>query len=146
MTQLSPHFSLAELTVTSTGLANKPTGQALENLSYTAAQMEKVRAVLGHPIKVNSGYRSPAVNKAVGGTQTSAHSYGFAVDFICPGFGTPYQICQKLIQAGIKFDQLIHEKRSWVHIGFGLSTGVSFRQQILTLRPMDSRYLKGLVA
>lgn len=145
MTQLSPHFSLSELTTTSTGLANIPTGQLLKNLTYTAEQMEKVRAILGHPISVNSAYRSDAVNRAVGGVTTSAHSFGFAVDFVCPGFGNPYEVCAALIKAGMKFDQLIHEKRRWVHIGFGLKSGISHRQQVLTLPPQGGRYQAGLM-
>jgi putative chitinase len=146
MTQLSPHFSLAEMTVTSTGLPNTPTGQLLANLTYTAQQMEKVRAALGGlPIQVNSAYRSDAVNRAVGGVTTSAHSFGFAVDFVCPQFGTPYEVCAALIKAGIKFDQLIHEKRRWVHIGFGLKSGISNRNQVLTLPPQGGRYQAGLI-
>lgn len=146
MTQLSPHFSLAEMTVTSTGIANIPTGQYLKNLTYTAQQMEQVRTILGGlPIQVNSGFRCDAVNRAVGGVTTSAHSFGFAVDFVCPAFGTPYEICQALIKGGMKFDQLIHEKRRWVHIGFGLSTGVSHRNQVLTLPPAGGRYQPGLI-
>jgi putative chitinase len=145
MTQLTPHFSLAEMTTTSTGIPNIPTGQLLQNLNYTAQQMEKVRQILGTPIQINSAYRSDAVNRAVGGVTTSAHSYGFAVDFVSPKFGTPYEICAKLIAAGMKFDQLIHEKRRWVHIGFGLRTGISNRQQVLTLPPQGGRYLPGLV-
>ena len=146
MTQLSPNFSLAEMTVTSTGLANVPTGQLLQNLTYTAQQMEKVRAILGNkPIQVNSAYRSDAVNRAVGGVTTSAHSFGFAVDFVCPQFGTPYEVCEALIKGGMKFDQLIHEKRRWVHIGFGLKSGISNRQQVLTLPPQGGRYQAGLI-
>lgn len=68
MTQLSPHFSLAEMTTTSTGIPNVPTGVLLQNLTYTAQQMEKVRQILGgNPIQINSAYRSDAVNRAVGG-------------------------------------------------------------------------------
>lgn len=146
MTQLSPNFSLAEMTVTSTGLANVPTGQLLQNLTYTAQQMQKVRAILGNkPIQVNSAYRSDAVNRAVGGVTTSAHSFGFAVDFVCPAFGTPYEVCEALIKGGMKFDQLIHEKRRWVHIGFGLKSGISNRQQVLTLPPQGGRYQAGLI-
>ena len=146
MTQLSPNFSLAEMTTTSTGLANTPTGQLLQNLTYTAQQMQKVRAILGNkPIQVNSAYRSDAVNRAVGGVTTSAHSFGFAVDFVCPAFGTPYEVCEALIKGGMKFDQLIHEKRRWVHIGFGLRTGISNRQQILTLPPQGGSYKAGLI-
>ena len=146
MTQLSPHFSLAEMTTTSTGIPNVPTGVLLQNLTYTAQQMEKVRQILGgNPIQINSAYRSDAVNRAVGGVTTSAHSYGFAVDFVCPKFGTPHDICAALIAAGMKFDQLIHEKRRWVHIGFGLRSGISNRQQVLTLPPQGGRYQAGLI-
>ena len=146
MTQLTPHFSLAEMTTTSTGIHNIPTGQALQNLTYTAQQMEKVRTILGNnPIKINSAYRSDAVNRAVGGVTTSAHSFGFAVDFVCPAFGTPYEVCAALIKAGMKFDQLIHEKRRWVHIGFGLKSGISNRNQVLTLPPVGGRYQAGLI-
>ena len=145
MTQLTPHFSLAEMTTTSTGIRNVPNKVQLANLLYTAQQMEKVRAVLGTSIQINSGFRSDAVNKAVGGVTTSAHSFGFGVDFISPQFGTPYEICAALIKAGIKFDQLIHEKRRWVHIGFGLKGGISHRQQVLTLPLAGGRYLPGLV-
>jgi zinc D-Ala-D-Ala carboxypeptidase len=146
MTQLSKNFSLSEMTVTSTGIPNVPAGQLLKNLTYTAQQMELVRAALGNkPIQVNSAYRSDAVNRAVGGVTTSAHSFGFAVDFVCPSFGTPYEVCAQLIKAGIKFDQLIHEKRRWVHIGFGLRSGISNRQQVLTLPPQGGRYMSGLI-
>lgn len=145
MTQLSPHFSLAEMTVTSTGITNVPTGQHLKNLTYTAQQMEKVRAILGGlPIQVNSGFRCDAVNRAVGGVTTSAHSFGFAVDFVCPAFGTPYEVCQALIKGGMKFDQLIMERNRWVHIGFGLKSGISHRQQVLTLPPKGNKYMAGL--
>jgi zinc D-Ala-D-Ala carboxypeptidase len=145
MTQLTPHFSLAEMTTTSTGLPNTPTGQLLANLTYTAQQMEIVRTILGKSISINSGYRSDAVNRKVGGVVTSAHSFGFGVDFVCPDFGTPYEICAKLIAAGMKFDQLIHEKRRWVHIGFGLKTGRSLRQQVLTLPVQGTQYKSGLI-
>lgn len=145
MTQLTPHFSLAEMTTTSTGIHNIPTGQDLQNLTYTAQQMEKVRTILGNnTIKINSAYRSDAVNRAVGGVTTSAHSFGFAVDFVCPAFGTPYEVCAALIKAGMKFDQLIMERNRWVHIGFGLKSGISYRQQILTLPPKSNKYMAGL--
>lgn len=145
MTQLTPHFSLAEMTTTSTGIANIPTAQLLKNLTHTAQMMEKVRDILGKPISINSGFRSDAVNRAVGGVTTSAHSFGFAVDFVCPEFGTPYEVCQALIKGGMKFDQLIHEKRRWVHIGFGTKAGLGTRQQVLTLPPVGSKYLPGLI-
>lgn len=109
--QLSEHFTLEEFTASQTairrGLNNTPTPQMIEKLKRTAQKMEQVRALLGKPIFINSAYRSPSVNRAIGGAATSQHCKGEAVDFVCPQFGTPKQICQAIIKAGIHFDQLI---------------------------------------
>lgn len=118
MTQLSEHFSLKELTVTSKNIDNTPTAEILESLKYTAKQMELVRALLAKPIKVTSAYRSPAVNKAVGGATSSQHLLGQAVDFTCTSFGTPRDIVLAILASGTVFDQLICEYNSWVHISF----------------------------
>ncbi len=144
-TQLSPHFTLEEFTVSETaaqlGLSNQPTPETLARLKRTAEQMEQVRTLLGNKsITVNSAFRSPAVNKAVGGVPTSAHQQAYAVDFTCAAFGTPYEICKKIAASKIKFDQLIHEKRVWVHISFA----PTMRQQLLTLPPEGGSYVSGI--
>jgi putative chitinase len=131
---LSPNFSLAEFlesdTATRLRIRNSPPPKALARLYNTAAGMEEVRRVLGNiAIFVSSGYRSPALNKAVGGSPTSDHIDGDACDFKAPDFGTPLAICHALVKAGIKFDQLI-EEGTWVHISFG----PRMRQQVLTIR------------
>jgi len=138
MTYLSAHFTLAELTVTDTDEDNTPSAPALKRLTATARHMEAVRALLKKPIIVNSGYRSPAVNKAVGGSATSAHALGYAVDFVCPAFGAPITICRAIAASTIAFDQLILERNVWVHISFDPRT----RQQVLTY--LGSRYVSGL--
>lgn len=117
--QLSPHFSLAELTVTETGLANTPNAQEVERLKLLAAFMEKVRAELGNrPIAVNSAFRSEAVNLTVHGVPNSAHRLAYACDFTVAGM-TPYEVCVALDHAAnfkrIVFDQLIQEG-TWTHI------------------------------
>lgn len=115
---LSPHFSLEELTVTEIrGVNNFPLPSILANLVETAKRMEDVRALLAHPILVTSGYRSAEVNRRVGGSPTSAHLQGHAVDFICPRAGTPRDVCQQIEASRIEFDQLISEG-NWVHISF----------------------------
>lgn len=124
--RLAPHFRLRELVKSKAaerlGLSNMPTPEALANLRVAAAGMERAREILGrNPIKINSGYRSPEVNAAVGGTATSDHMSGYSVDFISPNFGTPYEIVAKLssdeaFMADV--DQIIHEKGIWVHISF----------------------------
>lgn len=124
--RLSPHFTLAELTVSAEGarrgLNNIPTGAELAALRATATGMETVRRLLGdRAITVFSGYRSPEVNRAVGGAAASAHMSGHAVDFICPGFGSSAKVAAhlaKTLPAG-SYDQIIEEFGQWVHIGFG---------------------------
>ena len=119
---LSPHFTLAELTVSQTasrkGLDNTPPPDALANLKRTALGLEAVRIMLGAPISISSGYRSPAVNKAVGGAVNSQHLTGQAVDLICPGFGKPERVVKAILASGLKFDQVIVEFDAWVHLSF----------------------------
>lgn len=79
--------------------------------------MDKVRALLGFPVHVDSWLRVPLLNEAVGGAIDSAHISGFAIDFICPQFGTPQQIAQAIISSDIQFDMLILEG-NWCHISF----------------------------
>ncbi len=123
MAQLSEHFTLEEFlrsdTARKLGNDNKPLPKHLENLKKTAAGFEKVRALLGGPIQITSGYRNPAVNKAVGGTATSAHPQGFAGDFKHPKL-SPLECARRIRDSDIMFDQLILETgRGVVHIGFG---------------------------
>src|SRR5690606_29053528 len=111
--RLSKHFTLAELTRSATaqhlGLENSPTVHELANLMRLAAVLEEVRRLLGHrPILISSGFRSEAVNKAVGGSTSSAHRLGLAADFTCPDFGSPLMVCKAIASSGIAFDQLIH--------------------------------------
>jgi hypothetical protein len=89
-------------------------------------------------ITVSSGYRCPALNKAVGGAKSSAHVSGHAVDFNCFSFGTPLEICRALAASDLKWDQMI-EEGTWVH----LSWDPRLRQQILTKRP-GGAYALGL--
>lgn len=143
MTQLSPHFTLEEMTFSQTaarrGIDNDPPPEVRERLNITAARMEGVRRALGEKaIRVSSGYRSPALNKVIGGSDTSAHTLGWAVDFTCAGFGAPLEVARALAESGIAFDQLIHEFDSWVHISFDPRG----RQQLLTIDKAGTR--KGL--
>jgi zinc D-Ala-D-Ala carboxypeptidase len=117
--RLSQHFSLAELTASEYAarhnLNNEPDARAVENLKRLAAKLEEVRAIVKRPIIVTSGYRSPAVNRGVGGSATSQHCFGLAADIKVHGM-TPFQVCQAIERENIAFDQLIHEFRAWTHI------------------------------
>lgn len=140
--KLTPHFTLEEFIVTSKPLDNTPSKEMVEVLRTTAFYMERVRELLGNvAIKVNSAYRSQAVNKAVGGSKASAHTLGYAVDFTAYGH-TPLTIANTLAKSDLKFDQLIYEG-TWVHISFD----PKMRREILTARFKDGKatYLKGIV-
>ena len=120
---LSPNFSLSEFTDSQTavrlGLDNDPPAELYEALRATARCMEDVRDLLGgNPILVSSAYRSPEVNKAVGGSANSQHTKGEAVDFTCPKFGTPRAIVEHIRKSPLLWDQLILEFDRWVHISF----------------------------
>lgn len=136
---LSPHFTLAELTASQTaarmGLDNTPPAEMVVALRRTAQLLEQVRLLLGKPVLVSSGYRAPQVNRAVGGAANSAHMLGCAADFSCPSFGSPLEICRVIAGSDVSFDQLIHEFRAWVHIAWAPSP----RRQILTIDAAGAR-------
>ncbi len=144
--QLSEHFTLEEFIVSETararGISNHPSPEMLARLKQTAARMEKIRTILGNKaIMVTSGYRGPELNAAVGGVSNSHHAQAYAVDFHCPAFGSPYDVC-KAIEAkkkDVAYDQLIHEKRSWVHVSFAPNP----RGQALTLTDAGE-YVSGI--
>lgn len=139
--QMSAHFTLAEMTVSARakreGIDNSPGPDILPRLKVVAAQLEKVRELLGgKPITITSCYRSSALNAATpGSAKASAHTLGWAVDFQCPGYGTPLQIAERLERSAISFDQLIHEHGVWVHISFDPRR----RGQLLTIDAQGTR-------
>lgn len=118
---LTEHFSTAELTWSSTaarlGIDNTPGLLVLENLLTLAKGLEEIRRLLGVPIHIDSGYRCIRLNAAVGGAKNSAHTGGYAADFIAPAFGTPAKIVDTIVASDIQFDQLIQEG-TWVHVSF----------------------------
>jgi len=116
---LSEHFTLEEFIFTiHRNIDNTPTEAVLEKLKALAIHMEGVRALLQAPVTVNSSYRCPELNKAIGGSPKSQHMKGEAVDFTAKAFGTPAQIVNAINNSAIQFDQLILEYDSWVHISF----------------------------
>ena len=146
MTKLSEHFTLEELTFSATAqrkqIDNKPPAEVLDNMKRLAAGLEEVRTALGNkPMRINSGYRSPKLNRAVGGARLSAHMAGYAADFVCPDFGSPLKIVKALAATGIQFDKLIQEG-TWVHISFAPEA----RRQLLTAHfgPNGTSYTAGV--
>jgi zinc D-Ala-D-Ala carboxypeptidase len=131
--QLSRHFSLAELTVSETaarlGLNNQPASrQHMDNLRALAAVLEQVRAIWRRPVQIISAYRSPAVNRAVGGVATSDHAVGLAADIRVQGI-EGRAVADAVAASAIGFDQLIWYRISGsVHIGIG----ARMRRQVRT--------------
>lgn len=129
---LTAHFTLEELIRSEIAmrrsLDNSAPAFVIENLRQTSTQLELVRDLVGCPIQITSGYRSPNVNAAIGGSRGSQHMTGEAVDFIAPGYGSPLQVCRAIVKSGIEFDQLIHEG-TWVHLSFS-RTGAQRRQAL----------------
>ena len=114
---LSPHFTLAELTHTDhRSLDNSPTQIEISNLQRLAQFLETVKITLGgKPIIISSGFRSKAVNDAVNSKDTSQHRLGLAADFRVPGM-TPDAVVRAIIAAKLPYDQLIREFDAWTHI------------------------------
>lgn len=145
--QLSPSFDLARLTYSDTarerGIPNHPEPEHLPHLRRLAAALEQVQALLGHPLTLNSGYRSPALNAAVGGVPHSRHALGLAADVVCPGFGAPLEVARAIAASSIVYDQIIHEFGRWVH--FGLAPAIEVpRRELLTICTGAEGYLDGL--
>ena len=112
---LSPHFTLAELTHTDHRLLdNSPTQIEISNLQRLAQFLETVKTTLGgKPIMINSAFRSKAVNDAVGSRDTSQHRLGLAADFRVPGLA-PDAVVRALLK--LPYDQIIREYDAWTHI------------------------------
>lgn len=136
--RLSKHFTLGELTKTSQRADNTPSWGAILALRTLAREcLEPIRAVLGgRPIIVTSGYRSPEVNKLVGGSPTSDHLQGTACDFVVSGLSSEAAMRELAVavRAGIlTVDQLIvyhPSKGGHIHVGY---RGERSRGQLLRM-------------
>src|SRR5690606_317319 len=116
--QLSRNFTLAELCTTGTGLRNEPGAAEVAGLQALCRHiLQPLRDALGKPVTVNSGFRSAAVNKAVGGAASSQHRTGEAADIAVKGM-PPEALARRIVALGLPFDQLIWEP-SWVHVSYG---------------------------
>lgn len=122
--RVTPSFWLSEFFKSDTAarkrIDNTPKAIHLANIKNVLAPgMQRVRELLGAPVHISSGFRSDALNAAIGGSLRSQHSLGLAADFTAPSFGDPLTVCRKLLEhrQEIDFDQLIYEG-TWTHISF----------------------------
>lgn len=137
---LSPHFSLHELvasqTATRKGIIEQfdPGANIIENLKFLCSELlEKLRVLNGNqPIYINSGYRCPRLNTAVGGSKTSQHVFGQAADIDFGNKSDNKVFFEKVKNSGLDFDQLINEyDYSWVHVSIKREAN---RKQVLNIR------------
>lgn len=132
------YFTLNELTrsdtATQKSILNTPNAVQSVNLNILISQLlDPIREAWGSPLKVNSGFRSEALNKAVGGSATSAHMDGWAADiFPLNGSITAFKEFVTSWAKDKQFDQIIIEKNSrgseWIHIGLYNRSGQQRRQ------------------
>jgi len=152
---LSTNFSLHELTKSETalrmGLDNTPDDEATENLRLLCEKvLQPVRDHYGKGVKVNSAYRSPESNAAVGGSKTSDHCKGMAADIEIPGVANA-DLAQWIMD-NLEYTQLILEfytpgipDSGWVHVSYDPN---NLKKQELTATKVAGKttYLPGLVA
>lgn len=146
--RLSPHFSLAEMIVSQTaarrGIDNTPGDAEIAALrSLCIEVLEPVRKHFDRPVIVSSGYRSPKLNRAIGGSSSSQHCKGEAADFTVPGVSV-LDLAQWM-HRNLNYDQLIYEFGSWVHVSYRAGR---LRNQELSAKRIGGRtkYLPGIVA
>ncbi|MCU0897303.1 MAG: D-Ala-D-Ala carboxypeptidase family metallohydrolase [Burkholderiales bacterium] len=143
--KLSRWYTLARLTASETaverGIDNTPPPEAVANLRLLARGLDRVRRLLGEPLEISSGYRSPALNVAVGGAPRSQHTAGLAVDFACPRFGTPLEVARAIAVSELDYDTVLLEYGRWVHLSFAREP----RRRLLTICDGAEGYLDGIV-
>lgn len=155
MTQLTANFSLHEMCKSETalrmGFDNTPGETETENLRALCENvLQKVRDHYGKGVKVNSAYRSPESNAAVGGSKTSDHCKGMAADIEIPGVANA-DLAQWIMD-NLEYTQLILEfytpgipDSGWVHVSYDPN---NLKKQELTATKVAGKttYLPGLVA
>ena len=144
MKKISDHISYKEATFSNTAkrlkITNKPKEEHIENMELLAEKVfEPLREWVGHPIKVNSFYRSEKLNKRIGGALSSAHISGQAIDITSLGGKTNLEMFH-YIKDNLCFDQLIWEfgnEPKWLHVSFKKEGN---RQQVLVTKKQGIYY------
>jgi hypothetical protein len=145
--QLSTNLSLAEVTRSETakrrGISNMPTPEHIENFKKLAINIfQPIREHFGKPIIISSGYRSAELNKAIGGSLSSQHCSGEAIDIDMDGTDITNAQIFNYIKENLNFDQMIWEfgtdtNPDWVHVSF--ASNRSQRKQILVAKKVNGK-------
>lgn len=153
--KLGKHFHLSEFTRSQTaarkGIVNQPGAEDVRALLLLVENvLEPLRMAFGKPVVISSGYRSPKLNRAIGGSRTSQHCRGEAADFEIPGMENI--VVARWLQDNVYFDQLILEfytpgqpHSGWVHCSYREAGN---RGEVLTAKRSrwGTQYMQGLVA
>jgi hypothetical protein len=143
--KLSEHLDLSEVTRSDmakrSGISNEPTAEHLENFKKLAEHIfEPIRNHFGKPIFISSGYRSEALNKAIGGSLTSQHCKGEAIDIDMDGTtgGVTNVMVFNYIKDNLPYDQLILEFEQnrapqWIHVSYS-SKGTQRKQILIAVK------------
>ena len=133
------YFSLSEFINSATAkrlnIDNTPTFEVVDNLNRLADYLDVIREKVGKPILINSGFRCPVLNKAVGGVANSQHQKGLAADLVCADMD---KLLSVIRETG-GFDQLIKEHRKgfpnsfWFHVSVCPRNGKPRQQIIMNL-------------
>lgn len=121
--KLSKNFALSEITHSNTakrlGIENEPTEKHLQNMQHLVDNLlQPLRDSIG-PIRISSGYRNPSLNRAIGGSRSSQHCKGEALDIQFWQMGKMMNelIYEWILDSGLEFDQMINEfDFAWIHI------------------------------
>ncbi len=147
MKKLTEHFNLDEMIRSSTairkGINNTPSDVIENNLKLLCEHvLEPVRAAFGKTVRITSGYRSPKLNKSIGGSTTSQHCEGKAADFTVDGISNKV-VCE-WIRDNLVFDQLIYEfgEAGWVHCSYDNTP----RQNVISAKKKSGKtiYVDGI--
>lgn len=148
--RLSENFTLGEMirseTAARRGIRNVPGKAEIAALRLLCEKvLQPVRNYYDRPVIVTSGYRSPRLNTAIGGSATSQHCQGEAADFTVPGISN-LEVC-RWIESNLNYDQLIYEfgESGWVHCSYSAHR---MRNMELSAKRISGRtkYLPGLRA
>ena len=133
---MGKYFTISELcksdTANARGIDNTPTDDVKENLEALIENvLDPLREAYGKPIYINSGYRCPELNKAVGGVRTSEHQSGRAADIDTHDYEENKKLFKLIQELNLPFRQLIDESNlSWVHVSYNPN---DIKRQVLKL-------------